>query len=104
MHIRSYVASSLLKKFFPHSNMSKYLGSLTTGSYVIVGYITDLNNRNGAPLSSEKIQDKILRVIIEEEAEDHNVTVDKVSDALTHSLCLFLCLCFYGHILIRFTT
>ena len=37
VHARLHVASSLFKRFFPHLNMLKYPGSLTTGSYVTVG-------------------------------------------------------------------
>ena len=38
MHARPYVVSSLFKIFFPHSNILKQLGSLTTGSCVTEGY------------------------------------------------------------------
>ena len=37
MHSRSYVTSILFNRLFPHSNMLKYIGSLTTGSYSIEG-------------------------------------------------------------------
>ena len=34
------------------------------------------NDINGAPFSNESIRYTILRVIVEEESEDHNVTMD----------------------------
>ena len=37
------------------------------------------NDRNGAPLSNDNIRDVMNRVIIEEEAEAHNVTMDNFS-------------------------
>ena len=37
--------------------------------------ITNFNNRNGAPLSNDNIQDAINIFIVEEESEAHNVTV-----------------------------
>ena len=41
--------------------------------------ITDCNDLNGALFSNEKIRDAIHRVIVEEEADLHNVTVDTFS-------------------------
>ena len=41
--------------------------------------ITDCNDHNGAPLSNEKIQDAINRLIVEEEADVQKVTVDNFS-------------------------
>ena len=38
--------------------------------------ITDCNDRNGAPLSNEKIRDTINRFISEEEVDSHNITSD----------------------------
>ena len=38
--------------------------------------ITDYNNRNDSPFSNEKTQYEIHIVIAEEEAEDHNITLD----------------------------
>ena len=38
--------------------------------------ITDCNDRNGAPLSNEKIIDTMHRVIVEEESDAHNITLD----------------------------
>ena len=37
--------------------------------------ITDLNGCNGAPLYNDNIRDAIHRVIVEDEADAHNVTV-----------------------------
>ena len=41
--------------------------------------ITDCNDCNGAPLSNEKILDSIHKVIVEEEVDAHNITVDTLS-------------------------
>ena len=41
--------------------------------------ITDWNDQNGASLYNENILDAICRVIVEEEVEAHNVTVDTFS-------------------------
>ena len=41
--------------------------------------IMDCNVSNGAPFSNENIRDAINRVIVEEELEAHNLTVDTFS-------------------------
>ena len=41
--------------------------------------ITDCNDCNGAPLSNENIRDSIRIVIVEEEAEAHNVPAETFS-------------------------
>ena len=38
--------------------------------------ITDFNNRNSAPFSNKDILDAISRFFVEEESEDHNLTMD----------------------------
>ena len=41
--------------------------------------VTDFNDHNGAPFSNEKIKYAIHRVIVEQKADDHKVTVDNFS-------------------------
>ena len=41
--------------------------------------ITDCNGRNGAPFSNKEILDTINRVVVKEEADSHNFTVNTFS-------------------------